>query len=409
MRHLIVAIFLVLVCLETVWAHGERAQQAGTRMRTINWYDITYNTDQVRVGENLILRGRFRTSKWWPEWLPSVVTPNRVFLNVATSGPNFVRTESSIDGVSMVQSTSLELDRDYEFEIVLKARRPGRFHVHPILNVEDAGGMVGPGRWIEIVGTAADFENKVTTMFGREITLETLNLRTIYTWHGLWFLVGGAWLFYWLRKSPILIPRFRAVEKAEEEGRDGDELISDNDRKVAAIFLVSVFAIIFLGYQWAESTYPVTTPLRTSKVRVPQKPALDPLVDVRFENARYRIPGRSFKMNLTITNNSSRPMSIAEFSTANVRFINPEVQTVVPRDSHDLVAAQGLRVESGAIAAGDTVEVTVYAEDALWETQRLVHMINDPDSLISGLLFLTDDAGGREVVEVGGTMVPVFN
>lgn len=371
------------------------------------WYDVAISSLNINVGDTITLSGRFRTSKWWPEHIPSVTS--RVFLNVGTSGPNFIRTRSNIDGVSMVQSTSLELGRDYGFEIELKARRPGRFHVHPILSVEDAGGMVGPGLWVEVGGSQSDFENRTTSMFGTEIELETFNLGTVYTWHIIWFVIGGAWLAYWLRRRPLLIPRYRAVEDAEAAGGDGDEILTDQDRNVAIGFLLVTLLVIFLGYQWAERSYPVTTPLRTAKVRVPVKPEAASAVAVDLKAARYRIPGRSFEMDLEITNGLDEPIQISEFSTANIRFINPNIAAVQPLDSHDLVASEGLRTDDEPIAPGEKRTLTVYAEDALWETQRLVHMINDPDSLIAGLLFFETPSGTREIVEVGGTMVPVFN
>ena len=113
-------------------------------------------------------------------------------------------------------------------------------------------------------------------------------------------------------------------------------------------------------------------------------------------------------MSLTVENNSNTAIRVSEFSTANLRFINPEVRELSPADSHDLVAPNGLRVEGGLIGAGETSQVSVFAEDALWETQRLTQMINDPDSIIAGLLFFEGDDGSREVVEVGGSMLPIF-
>ena len=101
-------------------------------------------------------------------------------------------------------------------------------------------------------------------------------------------------------------------------------------------------------------------------------------------------------------------LQIGEFLTANVRFINPAVKTVTPLDEHDLVASDGLRVENGTVAPGETKVLDVFAEDALWETQRLVGMINDPDSVIAGLLFFYGDDGTREIVEVRSQMIPVF-
>jgi methane/ammonia monooxygenase subunit B len=399
---------LVLLTLSPmgVSAHGERAQQASTRMRAVNWYDIEMSPTQTSVGDEVTIRGRFRTSKYWPEHIPSV--EGRVFLNVGTAGPNFIRIASNIDGVSMVQSTSLQLGRDYGFELTLKARRPGRFHVHPLLSVQDAGALVGPGRWIEVGGSQSDFVNEVETMFGRKVNLETFNLGVVYGWHAIWFLIGGAWLFYWLRQRPLLIARMRAVDKAEADGGDADEIITARDRNVAIGFVVVTLVVIVAGYQWADSRHPVTTPLRTAKVSVPKKDAPVPSVAVSLNEARYRIPGRSFQMSLQVENDGPAPLRIGEFTTANVRFINPSVRTVERADSHDLIASQGLRVEGGAIGPGETKTIKVFAEDALWETQRLTQMINDPDSVIAGLLFFYADNGDRQVIEVGGPMLPVF-
>jgi methane/ammonia monooxygenase subunit B len=167
--------------------------------------------------------------------------------------------------------------------------------------------------------------------------------------------------------------------------------------------------VIAIGYQWAESRHPITTPLRTAKVNVPKKDEPATNLNVTLNQARYRIPGRSFRMDLTVENNTNTTITVSEFSTANLRFINPQVRQLSPADSHDLVAPNGLRIEGGPIPAGKTSEVSVFAEDALWETQRLTQMINDPDSVIAGLLFFVGDDGSREVIEVGGSMLPVFH
>ncbi len=408
MHRLVVLALALSVIPFDGYAHGERAQQATTRMRTIIWYDIEIGPASVLVGEMVTVKGRFRTSTNWPEEIPSV--EDRVFLNVGTAGPNFVRLAANIDGVSAVQSTSLELGKDYAFEILMKARKPGRFHVHPILNVKDSGGMVGPGRWVEIGGSADDFENSVETMFGREVNLETFNLDVIATWHVVWFVVGGAWLFYWLRQRPLLVPRLRAVEQVESEGKDADVLISQTDVKVAIGFLMVTLLLIIAGFTWAERDAPTTIPLRTAKINMPaDKPYPTSNIKVVVDKASYRIPGRSFRMQLSVENQGPATLQLGEFLTANVRFINPAVKTVVPLDEHDLVASDGLRVNNGSIAPGETKVIEVFAEDALWETQRLTRMINDPDSVIAGLLFFYGDDGSREIVEVRSQMIPVFD
>ena len=107
---LISALCAALLLPVNAFAHGERAQQANLRMRTVNWYDIEMSQTRLAVGEPLKISGRLLPSKFWPDHIPSV--EGQIFLNVGTSGPNFIRISSSIDGVSMVQSSALQLGRD---------------------------------------------------------------------------------------------------------------------------------------------------------------------------------------------------------------------------------------------------------------------------------------------------------
>lgn len=180
------------------------------------------------------------------------------------------------------------------------------------------------------------------------------------------------------------------------------------EKKVAVGFLVGTLIIIGVSFQWAEARHPVTTPLRTSKVDVDPLPLPEPKIEVKLMDAKYRIPGRSFQTQLTVTNKGSSPVRLGEFLVANLRFINSDVRKVEAQDSHDLVASDGLRVEGGPVPPGQTRTINMFAEDALWETYRLTTMINDPDSVIAGLLFFYGADGSREVVEIGGPMIPVF-
>lgn len=407
-RLLAVATVALLTLLQAgpVLAHGERAQTANLRMRTVNWYDTEITPKTVAVGEQMIIRGRFQTSEHWPEHVPSVT--GRVYLNVGAAGPKFIKVTSTINGQSVFQSTQLELGKHYEYEIVLKARTPGRYHLHPVLNVLDSGGLIGRGFWVEITGDAADFTNTVETMFGRTIDLETFNLDIIYSWHALWIVIAIAWLLFWTRKSPLLITRLQAVKRLEDADKDPDALITPFEKKVAVGFLVGTLMIIGAGFQWAEARHPVTTPLRTAKVDVDPLPMPEPKISIEYESATYRIPGRSFQAEFIVTNNGTSPIRIGEFLTANLRFINPDVRKVEPLDSHDLVASDGLRIEGGPVPPGETRKLKMFAEDALWETYRLTTMINDPDSIVAGLLFFYDADGGREMVEIGGPMMPSF-
>jgi len=109
-----------------------------------------------------------------------------------------------------------------------------------------------------------------------------------------------------------------------------------------------------------------------------------------------------------VVNYRDRPVTIGEFAAGNLRFINADVLDVKPKDEHDLVASDALRVEGAPVAAGATQRVVIYADDAMWETERMTTMISSPDAVVAGVLSFFDDAGERHLVEFGGPMIPDF-
>ncbi len=401
----LVSIILALTVASEVYAHGERAQQAGLRMRTVHWFDTKWSTEKLNVNETLTITGTFVPSKFWPEHMAG--PDGTAFLNVGIPGPVFVRIDSSVNGIPMIRSTQFHLGQTYKYSMTLKARTPGRYHIHPVLSVKDTGPVIGPGFWVDVGGDQKDFVNEVKTLTGETINLETYGMATIFTWSGIWLALGLAWFIYWLTKCPIIIPRFRRVS---ELGDDADKVITSTDKKVGAVFLCVTVALIGFGYFWAQDKYPTTTPLQTGKVHVPAyDDSAARAVKVTVEDARYRIPGRSFELKLTVTNGADRPVRLARFTTANIRFNNPEVLTEQPRDAQDLVAPNGLRVDGPPIAPGETRQIVLFAEDALWETYRLTSLIYDPDSRFGGMVFFRDDQDRQYYAEVGGPMMPVFN
>ena len=98
------------------------------------------------VNDELVITGKFHVAEDWPRGVPK---PDAAYLNVSSPGPVFVRTERYQNGQASVSSAALKLGGDYDFKIVLKARLPGRYHLHPFFNLHDAGAVMGPGRWLK--------------------------------------------------------------------------------------------------------------------------------------------------------------------------------------------------------------------------------------------------------------------
>jgi methane/ammonia monooxygenase subunit B len=394
---------LVVLCSAPAQAHGEKAQQPALRMRSVHWFDVTMSTVKLKVNDELVVKGKFIPSKAWPEHVASI--EGTAFLNIGVPGPSFVRLDSRVNGVPMIRSTAFVRGELYEFEVRLKARTPGRYHVHPLLNVKDAGPMIGPGIWVEVHGNQADFKNTVKTLFGQELDLESYGFKETATWSALWFVVGLAWFGYWLTKVPLILPRFR---RATELGENADDMITTADRRMALTMLVLTLGLIAGGFIYASERWPITTPLQTGKIETPLLVREPSPVLVRMDDARYRIPGRSFRIALTVTNRGTSPLVIGEFASGNLRFINAAVHKVLPKDADDLVAPDALRIEGGAVQPGETRQIVIYADDALWETQRMTTMISSPDAVVAGMLFFFDAQGRRHAVEISGPMIPLF-
>ncbi len=408
-KSFIAALFVSLIAGD-VMAHGERAQLASMRMRTVHWFDTHVSPLKVNVGDVVTVTGKFVTSEWYPHHMPSIA--DTVFLNIGVPGPTFLRLHSEVNGVPMMRSTAFPLGKVYEYKVVLRARIPGRYHVHPLLNVKDAGSLVAKGTWLEVLGGDSDapFVNEITTLPGETIDLETYGLKGlggVYFWHILWIAMGVAYLVYWLAtKKGIFIPRFLRIRAMGTER--ANELMTRGDFIVSSIFFTLTLALVLAGYLWAENKYPITIPLQTGKVDVPLIDIPKGDLEIETDHASYELAGRSLTIRTKMTNHGDSPLRIAEFMTANIRFMNAEVGEGNIFEGEEMVSRDGLTASVSTIAPGQSVDVELVASDALWEQYRMTGLIHDPDSRFAGLVFYYDDAGNRYYQEVGGAVLPTF-
>nr|BAM38060.1 putative ethylene monooxygenase protein B [Haliea sp. ETY-NAG] len=380
-------------------------------MRTLQWYDVTWTkTDgspatEIAVNEDVIVQGKFRAIEDWPKNVPPL---DMAFLSTAGPSSVFVKMESYIDEVPMIQSTQLEFRREYEFKLVMRGRIPGNFHLHPTVMVQGGGPIIGPGAWVNITGAWEDFSLPLTTLTGEEIdNLETWGVSTVVTWHLLWIAVAAFWLLWWLRR-PLLTPRFIANKKGGNE----DILITRSDQLAGVILLVGTIAAVVVGNQWANSKFPQTSPLQGSVMKLPSAPPVEELVTAFIREADYDVPGRTMRFDVELTNNAERPVQIGEFGTASIRFLNPDVAAAT-QNIHEsfprVLVNYGLSVNNNEpLQPGETRIISVKASDAAWETERLADLVKDPVNRFAGLLMFYDDLGTRHITEVSGAVVSVF-
>lgn len=387
----------------TASAHGEKALEPFIRMRTIQWYDVQWSKSDLRVNGELAITGKFHVAEDWPISVPK---PEAAYLNVATPGPVFIRTERYLNGQATMSSVALQEGGDYTFKVVLKARIPGRYHIHPFFNLLDAGAVVGPGSWVEISGDPTDFSNHVTLLSGKVVDMETYGLSNAIFWHGLWILAGTAWLLWWVRR-PLFIQRYRMLDAGQEE-----LLVTTVDKNIGKAILVGVAVLVFVGYNTTRQNHPNAIPLQAARDQIA---ALLPMVNnddlgVTVKKVVYRVPERTMLINMQVENRTDTPLQIGEFSVANVRFMNPDVIPVNEQDTDELVAGEGLRIDDNApIAPGETKTLSIEAQDAFWETEKLHGLIRDADSRMGGLLFLYGIGGERYIVSFSAPVIPEFS
>lgn len=388
---------------QSALAHGEKALEPFIRMRTIQWYDVAWSKSKINVNDEVVITGKFHVAEDWPR---GVAKPDATYLNVSAPGPVLIRTERYLNGQSTVSSAALQPGGDYDFRIVMKARMPGRFHLHPFFNLHDAGAVVGPGQWLEVGGDAAAFTNQVKTLDGSVIDMETYGLMNGVGWHLFWITLGSAWLLWWVRR-PLFIPRYKMLHSGQEA-----QLISPLDRKIGAGIIIGVPVIVLAASVMTDRQYPNAIPLQAALDQIdPLAPAVDAgLVKVKVQRAEYNVPARAMIMTTQIHNGSDHPVQVGEFAVANVRFLNPAVVQAPQGEEAALAARDGLELDSAEpIAPGDTRTIRIKAWDSLWQRERLDGLIRDADTRMGGLLFLFDNAGKRYVSSISSAVIPKFD
>src|SRR6202047_5646804 len=267
----------------TALAHGEKALEPFIRMRTIQWYDVMWSKDKLNVNDEVVITGKFHVAEDWPRGVPK---PDATYLNVSSPAPVFLRPERYLNGQASISSAALKLGGDYAFKIVLKAPLPGQYHLHPFFNLHDAGAVMGPGHWFEVVGDPAAFTNQVKTLAGNVMDMETYGLANGIGWHAFWFALGSAWLLWWVRR-PLFIPRYKMLQSGQEKW-----LITSLDRTIAAAILAGVPLVVFGAQGMRDNQYLNTIPRQPALDQIePLAPVINTeLVQVKVQRAEYNVP-----------------------------------------------------------------------------------------------------------------------
>lgn len=381
-------------------AHGERAQEAFLRMRTVAWIDTTYSRTTVRQGETFTITGTARILDAWPTKL-AAGAPNTGFMGIIAPGPVVLLKERTINGVSAPTRIDIRRGGIYEFSMTVAGRRPGRWHVHPSFSVKGAGTLLGPGEWITVEENPDGFTNDVQLVGGGTVNLENYQLTPVWIWLILTFLIGLAWMIYWT--VPKRTVTNLAVTSQIPLNTDGMEygLITKKDHRNMNLFVLGTVLLLVVGWIWQSAAFPDKMPQQIIQF-APPEPAIasaPALAESAVGSATYDAASQTLTVETDITNLSQEPVNLTQFTTTTLRFTTgsaagPGVLQVAPDST----------IQPGSAPT----RVTLTMQDPAWETEHLVP-IGESQLLVTGVMVFETADGQKNYTELEANLTPRFD
>lgn len=381
-------------------AHGERAQEAFLRMRTVAWIDTTYSRTTVRQGETFTITGTAKILDAWPTKL-AAGAPNTGFMGIIAPGPVVLLKERTINGVSAPTRIDIRRGGIYEFSMTVAGRRPGRWHVHPSFSVKGAGTLLGPGEWITVEENPDGFTNDVQLVGGGTVNLENYQLTPVWIWLILTFLIGLAWMIYWT--VPKRTVTNLAVTSQIPLNTDGMEygLITKKDHRNMNLFVLGTVLLLVVGWIWQSAAFPDKMPQQIIQF-APPEPAIasaPALAESAVGSATYDAASQTLTVETDITNLSQEPVNLTQFTTTTLRFTTgsaagPGVLQVAPDST----------IQPGSAPT----RVTLTMKDPAWETEHLVP-IGESQLLVTGVMVFETADGQKNYTELEANLTPRFD
>jgi methane/ammonia monooxygenase subunit B len=396
---------LVVTLAPAAQAHGERAQEAFLRMRTVSWVDVNFSSDRVRQGETFTITGTAKILEAWPTNLAKG-NPNTAFLGVIAPGPVVILKERTINGASVPTRIDAKKGDIYEFSMTLAGRRVGRWHVHPALSVKGAGTLLGPGAWINVEENPDGFRNDVTLVEaggnpGGTINLENYQLSFTWIWLVLTFVIGFAWMWYWT--VPKRTVTNLAVTSQIPLNTDGGEygLITKRDHRNVNLFLLVTILLLVVGWIWQSVAFPTKMPQQIFQF-APPTPAVaanNTLGVAGLGAARYDSGSQTLTMDVDITNNGTTPMELQQFTTSTLKFAPGQAPG---ENTGGLVATP-----AASVAPGATTKLSLAMQSPAWEDEKLIP-VNESSQMITGILVFQTGDGKKVLTEVEANLQPIL-
>jgi methane/ammonia monooxygenase subunit B len=396
---------LVVTLAPAAQAHGERAQEAFLRMRTVSWVDVNFSSDHVRQGETFTITGTAKILDAWPTNLAKG-NPNTAFMGIIAPGPVVMLKERTINGVSIPTRIDAKKGDIYEFSMTVAGRRVGRWHIHPSLAVKGAGTLLGPGQWITVEKNPAGYKNDVTLVkaggqTGGTVNLENYQLTFTWIWLVITFLIGLGWMIYWtVPKRTVTNLAVTSQIPLNTDGMDYG-LITKRDHRNMNWFALGTALLLAVGWIWQAAAFPTKMPQQIFQF-APPAPAVaanSSIGTAGLGEARYDPGSKTLTMDVDITNTGTTPMDLQEFTTSTLKF----APGLAPGENTGGLTAS----PSGSVAPGQTTKLSIAMQGSAWQDEKLIP-VNESSQMITGILLFQTGDGKKVLTEVESNLQPLL-
>jgi len=395
---LLLGVALLVVFAPAASAHGERAQEAFLKMRTVGWVNVEFSGGTVRVGESgadeifikqgeeIQLTGITTLLAAWPGTL-SGGDPSTGFINVIAPGPVVLVREKTINGVSAPHRIEIEKGGLYQFDMTVAGRTVGRWHIHPSFSVKGAGTLLGPGQWVN-VEAAEGYTNPVQLLNGETINLENYQLTYVWIFSTLTFIIGVGWMLHWtlLHRTVQNLAVTSQIPLNTDGMRYG--LISRKDHRISNVFLIITALLVGVYFVYQLVEYPDKLPQQVVEFAPPPL-ELPVTAEVQGLGSFYDADTDTVSLEASVTNTGTSDIEVAQFTTSTLTFVNPDL-------AEPTLEQASLTLDpSGPIAPGQTATLSLTLPDERWTLDKLIPTAESQLEIVGLLVF--DNGGFAEV------------
>jgi len=383
------------------FAHGEAADEPFLKDLTVAFYDVHISPTSVKVGEPVTITGKLTILDTWPYTLDP---PQTAYITPVVPGPVFALVDRVVSGDPAFGSILVEKGGTYDYKMVMLARDPGHWHVHPGIAVQGTGTLIGPGEWVTVEPSDKPFVLPVTLLSGKTVDLERLGGRFVWWWSFAGFLIGVVWMIYWTVPNRTVTRLAVTAQLPVNDDAPDIGLITPRDHFWMDILAGLTILLLVVGWVRMAAKYPVRLPQQTDRFAPASLTPLDHMATVRSTGATYDDRTDTLVIHADVMNRGASPITLNSYVMAMASFVNGDKEAQAKAGPSDFVGQ--LTVEpSGPIAPGATRHVTLTMTGEIFNQERLIPL-HDPQQLIAGLLRFTDAQGREDIVNMKSVLVP---